>query len=133
MTMITALRHQLPDDHARVVAVLTTWPADRDPFSFVETLVEERLVACVNVSPPVESVYRWDGAMHRDGERQLFIKTTAARIEALRVRVGELHPYDVPEFLVLPVEAGATNYLDWVQESTSPGPSGVHRPPSVGP
>ena len=114
------MRHQSAVDRTRVVIVLTTWPADRDPFSFADTLVNERLVACVNVSAPIESVYWWSGAVQRDAERQLILKTTVANVEALRTRVGELHPYDVPEFLVLAVEAGAEKYLAWVQQSTVP-------------
>jgi periplasmic divalent cation tolerance protein len=116
---MTTLRAQHPFDHAlRTVIVLTTWPADRDPMALVRPLVDEHLVACVNVLPVMESVYRWQGATQRDAERQLVMKTTAVRLQALHARLCALHPYETPELLVLEVDAGAATYLDWVQAST---------------
>lgn len=108
-----------PNDPSRAVVVLTTWPADRDPNALARPLVEERLAACVNVLPVMESFYRWQGALQRDAERQLVMKTTAARVEALYARLRALHPYDVPEFLVIDVAAGAGPYLDWLAASTT--------------
>lgn len=78
-------------------------------------LVEERLAACVQVVPGVVSLYRWEGELHRDAENLMIAKTTAERVERLRARVVELHPYDVPEVLVLEVEDGHQPYLDWVR------------------
>ena len=101
------------------VLVLTTLPADADAAVFARTLVSERLAACVNLLAPMESVYRWEGDVQRDTERQLIMKTTRARVDALWQRVRELHPYDVPEFLVLPVADGSDAYLRWLGESTS--------------
>ncbi|HSK10804.1 MAG TPA: divalent-cation tolerance protein CutA [Vicinamibacterales bacterium] len=101
------------------VLVLTTWPAASDPGPFATTLVAERLAACVNLLPEMESVYRWQGAVERERERQVLIKTTADRLEALGARLTELHPYQVPELLVLPVSTGSEPYLGWVRESTS--------------
>jgi periplasmic divalent cation tolerance protein len=102
------------------VLVLTTLGADADAAAFARTLVAERLAACVNVLPEMRSIYRWEGAVHDEGERQLLIKTAAVRVEALRQRIGELHSYDVPEFIVLPIDGGSAAYLRWVTESTSP-------------
>ena len=85
---------------------------------FARTLVEERLAACVNVLPPMTSIYRWKGVIEQDSEQQLVIKTSAARLTALEARVRELHPYDLPEFLVLSASGGSAGYLDWVREST---------------
>ena len=103
---------------ADVVLVLTTLGASADADAFARTLVEERLAACVNVLPLMSSTYRWKGAVERDDERQLVIKTTGARVAALQERVRELHPYETPEFLVLPVAGGSDAYLGWVEEST---------------
>jgi periplasmic divalent cation tolerance protein len=102
------------------VIVLTTLGADIDPSTIALRLVEERLAACVNVLPEMESFFRWHGAVERDRERQLVIKTTAARVPDLEQRLLEMHPYDLPEFLVLPVRHGSEAYLRWMHASTSP-------------
>ena len=104
--------------HADYVVVMTTLPADADCAAFARTLVEERLAACVNLLPPMESVYRWEGRVERESERQLVMKTSRERVVALWDRVRELHPYEVPEFLVLSVVDGNDAYLRWVCENT---------------
>ena len=101
------------------VIVLTTLPTDADGAAFARGLVEERLAACVNLLAPMESIYRWDGNIETESERQLVIKTSRERVVALWERVRELHPYDVPEFLVLPIVDGNDAYLRWVGESTT--------------
>ena len=68
--------------------------------SCATTLVDERLAACVNVHGPMTSIYRWKGAVEHEAERQLVIKTTRARLPALEARLRELHPYELPEFVV---------------------------------
>jgi periplasmic divalent cation tolerance protein len=100
------------------VLVLTTLPADADGAGFARALVEERLAACVNLLAPMESVYRWEGRVEREIERQIVIKTSRERVVALWDRVRELHPYEVPEFIVLPVIDGNDAYLRWVGEGT---------------
>ena len=97
--------------------VLTTLGADADAAALARTLVEERLAACVNVLPEMTSIYRWKGAVEQDRERQLVIKTTGERVAALEARIRQLHTYDVPEFLVLPVAGGSKAYLNWLRES----------------
>lgn len=84
-----------------------------------ETLVEERLAACVNRLPGVASTYRWEGKVVTDSEELLLIKTTAARFEALRARLLVLHPYALPELIAVPVEHGHAAYLDWVRAGTA--------------
>jgi len=96
------------------VIVLTTLPAEGDAEGFASQLVEERLAACVNVLPAMRSVYRWKGSVERADERQLVIKTTAERVSALESRLKELHPYEVPEFVVLPIIAGSPAYLSFL-------------------
>jgi periplasmic divalent cation tolerance protein len=100
------------------VVVLTTLPADADAAALGRTLVDERLAACVNVLPPMESVFRWEGRIEQDSERQVIMKTARERVAALWERLRELHPYEVTEFLVLPVQDGSDAYLRWIGEST---------------
>ena len=105
------------------VIVLTTLPADADARSFARTLIDERLAGCVNLLPAMESVFRWEGRVETDSERQIVIKTARARVAALWERIRELHPYEVPEFVVLPVHDGSDAYLRWLGESTVDGES----------
>jgi periplasmic divalent cation tolerance protein len=100
------------------VLVLTTLPSEGDAEKFALQLVEERLAACVNILPPMRSVYRWKNTVEQANERQVVIKTTRARLTALENRVRTLHPYDVPEFVVLPIDAGSADYLSWLSENT---------------
>jgi len=102
-------------DSHRAVVVLVTWPADRDAASLARDLVQEGLAACVNVTAEMASTYQWRGEVAVDRERQLLVKTTVDRLEALLARVRSLHPYEVPEFLVLPVAAGSAAYLSWLE------------------
>ena len=96
------------------VIVFTTFPADHDADPLARTLVEERLAACVNVLAPMKSVYRWKGAVEEAAERQMIIKTARANVTQLQRRLKELHPYDVPEFLVIGVDEGSEPYLEWL-------------------
>ena len=99
-----------------VSIVLTTLGADADATAIARTLIDERLAACVNVLPPMTSVYRWQGKVEQDREQQLVIKTAQDRLWALQARLRELHPYELPEFLVLDAEASEA-YFAWVGES----------------
>jgi len=103
---------------ADYVLVLTTLPSDGDPAAFARALVEEHLAACVNLLPVMESVYRWEGQVETESERQVIIKTTRARTAELWERVRELHPYEVPEFVVIPIVDGNEAYLRWIAAST---------------
>jgi periplasmic divalent cation tolerance protein len=103
------------------VLVLTTLPADSEPRAFARTLVEQRLAACVNILPEMQSVYRWQGKIEEEAEQQVVIKTTRSRLVPLWDRVQALHPYDVPEFLVLPIVDGNDVYLRWIADSTKEG------------
>ena len=100
--------------------VLTTVASGTDAIGLARTLVEERLAACVNILPPMTSVYRWQGRIEEEQEQQMLIKTTAERLPALEERLRQLHPYEVPEFLVLRVAGGSDAYLTWVGENTAP-------------
>jgi periplasmic divalent cation tolerance protein len=100
-----------------VVIVLTTLPADADASVLARQLIGERLAACVNALPAMGSTYRWEGAIQEEQERQLVIKTTADRLETLQARLHALHPYQVPEFIVLPAASASARYAQWVAES----------------
>lgn len=101
-----------------LVVILTTMPDNAGTDELAKTLVDERLAACVNVLAPMTSFYRWRGTVERDAERQLVIKTRRDRVAAVELRLRALHPYEVPEFLVLAIESGGDAYLRWVREST---------------
>ena len=107
----------------KLILVLTTLGADADAAALARTLVDERLAACVNVLPVMTSIYRWKGRVEQDREQQLLIKTTAGTVAALAARLRELHPYELPEFIVLDAEASEA-YAEWVNDSTRAGGSG---------
>ncbi len=96
------------------LVVLVTTPSPDRAAEIARALVEERLAACGNVVPGLRSIYRWEGKVQDDAEALLVLKTTRARFEALRDRVLALHPYEVPEVIALPVEAGSARYLAWI-------------------
>jgi periplasmic divalent cation tolerance protein len=100
-----------------VVLVLSTVPDDASAEAIGRTLVEEKLVACVNLLAPMTSIYRWKGSLESDAERQLVMKTTRALVPALERRLRELHSYELPEFIVLDVAGGSDAYLAWVMTS----------------
>jgi periplasmic divalent cation tolerance protein len=100
--------------------VLCTAPDSPATRQLVRTLVEERLVACGNIVSGVTSLYRWLGEMEQASEALLVFKTTLQAWPRLQERLVELHPYEVPEVLLLNVEDGNVPYLDWVTQSTQP-------------
>jgi periplasmic divalent cation tolerance protein len=100
------------------VVVLTTVGESTDAAAFARVLVADRLAACVNVLPPMTSLYWWKGAIEEDREQQLVIKTTQDRVAAIEARFQELHPYELPEFVVLSAEA-STAYLAWLRDSVA--------------
>jgi len=106
-------------DPKSTIVVLVTAPTPERAAELARTLVEERLAACGNVVPGLRSIYRWEGKVQDDAEALLLLKTTRARFEALRDRVLALHPYQVPEVIALPVEAGSAKYLEWIAAETT--------------
>lgn len=101
------------------IVVLVTCPTLAVARRLATQLVKRRLAACVNVVPAVESTFRWQGKIDRCTETLLVIKTTNARFERLRRAVVELHPYEVPEVIAVPIVAGHRPYLSWVSSSVS--------------
>jgi len=109
-----------PQSTSEIAIVLTTIGADADAAALARTLVDERLAACVNVLPPMTSVYRWQGAIEQEREQQLVIKTTRGAIASLETRLRALHPYELPEFLVVHAAGASRAYRAWVAESVTP-------------
>ncbi len=84
--------------------------------SIAETLVTEKLAACVNIIPELTSIYRWDGKLRKDKELLLIIKTDQIVYDQLEKRLQALHPYELPEIVVVPIHDGQTDYLDWITQ-----------------
>jgi periplasmic divalent cation tolerance protein len=98
--------------------VLTNLPDRAAAERLAALLIEQRLAACVNILAPCRSVYRWKGAVQRDEEHPMLIKTTAERYPALEKVLREGHPYELPEIIAVPIERGLPAYLDWVAAET---------------
>lgn len=103
-----------------VVVVQCSCPDAGSAARIARTLVEERLAACVQVLPVVASTYRWQGEVQVADEVLLLIKTSRACLDALTTRLPALHPYDLPELIVLETVGGLDRYLDWVEAETAP-------------
>ena len=101
------------------VIVLTTVGADFDARAMARAMVEQRLAACVNIVPAMTSIYRWQGRVEEEGEQLLVIKTIDDNVHDLREALLARHPYEVPEFVVLPVSATSESYGAWLLESTA--------------
>jgi periplasmic divalent cation tolerance protein len=101
----------------RSLLVLTNLPDRAAAERIADLVVEKRFAACVNILA-CRSVYRWNGAVQRDEEHPLLIKTTADRYAELEAAIREAHPYELPEIIAVPIERGLTAYLDWVAAET---------------
>ena len=98
---------------------MTTFPVEGDVEVLARTLVAEKLAACVNVLPPMQSIYSWQGVIEKTAEHQLVIKTTSRRRDELEARLKALHPYETPEFVVVRIQDGSPEYLQWLRLNTS--------------
>jgi periplasmic divalent cation tolerance protein len=108
----------------RAVFVYTTWPTTVEAEEAGRALVERRLAACVNILPGMISHYRWQGEIERAEEAVMIVKTRASLAGAVEKAVKELHSYDTPAILVIPIESVETNYLGWLVKETEPAKSG---------
>jgi periplasmic divalent cation tolerance protein len=99
--------------------VLTTAGSRDEAGKIASELVQRNHAACVNVVGPMTSTYRWQGKVERVEEFLLVIKTTAGAVERVRAAIEELHSYELPEFLVLPIEGGSERYLEWIAQCAS--------------
>ncbi len=109
------------DDVKDVVVLLCTVPSEEVGTKLARSLVQEGLVACVNVVPGLRSIYRWKGEVCEDAELLLVMKSVRSRSGAIAERVKELHPYETPELIALPVGGGTDGYLAWVREQACVG------------
>jgi len=103
-----------------VLMVVCSCPDQASAAALAQTLVERRLAACVNLLPPMQSVYRWQGQIEHASEVQLLAKTTALRLPALKDFIVRHHPYEIPEILAFPASDGLPSYLRWVEDETLP-------------
>ncbi len=98
--------------------VLTTVDKPQLAHKIAETLVKDKIAACVNIVPNIKSVYRWKGKIESVEEFLLIIKTTQVKIKSLEAAIKKLHTYSVPEFIVLEIKDGSSDYMGWILEST---------------
>ena len=103
---------------AEPLLAFSTAPDEACARDLARALVERRLAGCVNWTP-VRSAYRWEGAVQEEGEALLLIKTDRARLDELRRTLDELHPYDLPELIAVPIGGGSEAYLQWLGEAVS--------------
>src|SRR5271155_3429529 len=104
--------------------VLTTAGSEEEAMKIAHGLVDQSLAACVNIVPQVTSIYRWQGKVEEAREWLLIVKTTAAAFAQVREAIAELHSYELPECICLPIEDGSPAYLQWIAESVSAGKFG---------
>ena len=102
-----------------LLLAFSTCPDAETATVIARALVEERLAACVNQVPGIQSTYRWQGEIHEDTEVLLVIKTNRQRFDALRARLPALHPYDVPELVAVEIADGLPAYLEWLVTETA--------------
>jgi periplasmic divalent cation tolerance protein len=100
--------------------VITNCPDEETANAIALAAVEAKLAACVNIMPRIQSLFRWQGKVESASEIPLHFKATAAAYPALEARIRELHPYELPEIIALPLSHGLPAYLNWVAEETNP-------------
>jgi len=105
------------------IIVLSTFPDADTARRIARILVEEKLAACVNIGPSVESIYRWKGAIESATETPVLIKSTTWRYQLLEARILELHPYEVPEIISIRADSGHVAYLQWIEQSVTDNPA----------
>lgn len=98
--------------------IITNCPDEATANAIALTVIEEKLAACVNILPRVQSIYRWQGKVESTSEIPLFFKSTAAGYPALESRIKALHPYDIPEIIALPISRGLPAFLNWVTDES---------------
>jgi periplasmic divalent cation tolerance protein len=99
--------------------ILTTASSTEEARKLANALVEKRLAACVNILPKIDSIYRWKDKVEESQEFLLLIKTTQSAVEKVRDAIQELHSYELPECIVLPIETGSEDYLKWIDEAVT--------------
>ena len=105
-------------DDVKHILVISTCPGSISAKKIARDLVTEKLAACVNVVPGVQSFFSWVGKVDSANEHMLIIKTTFDRYEALEKRIKKIHPYELPEIIAVPIETGFAGYLDWISANS---------------
>ncbi|MHC4480635.1 MAG: divalent-cation tolerance protein CutA [Planctomycetota bacterium] len=105
---------------SEAIVVMVTCGNSAEAETIAGKLLQERLVACVNIAGRIRSLFHWEGAVARESESLLLMKTRSDCFDALSSRIKELHSYEVPEIIGMPIMVGNPDYLDWIRESTTP-------------
>jgi periplasmic divalent cation tolerance protein len=105
--------------------VLVTAASEEQAVSIARALIGERLAACVNIVGPIRSIYRWRGEVQDDREQLMIIKTRSSLVSKIERRVRQLHSYEVPEVIAVPIAGGSKPYLEWLRDSATPLERGV--------
>jgi periplasmic divalent cation tolerance protein len=106
---------------SEAIVVMVTCGNSAEAEKIAEALLEDKLVACVNIAGRIRSLFHWQGAIARESESLLLMKTRPECFDRLSRRVRELHSYDVPEVIAMPIMVGNPDYLAWIRESTDAG------------
>lgn len=101
----------------KFVEIITTAESKEELESIADALVSERLAACVQIAGPIESIYKWDGKIEKSEEWECRIKSSAAKADQVGQKIKDMHSYEVPQIIMLPVLGGSEDYLRWVEES----------------
>ena len=110
------------NDTDNLLMVYCTCPDREAALDMANSIIDEKLAACVNIVPGLTSIYRWQGQRQQGSEELLLIKTTAGVYSALEKHITNKHPYELPEIIAVPIKAGLPAYLDWVRESCTVSP-----------
>ncbi len=105
-------------DKVKHILVLTTCPGSISSKKIAQELITDNLAACVNIIPGVQSFFSWVGKVDTANEQMLVIKTTLDNYGALEKRIKKIHPYELPEIIAVPIQAGLAGYLDWITKNT---------------
>ncbi len=98
--------------------VITNCPGSITAKKIAQDLITEKLAACVNIIPGVQSFFAWVGKVDKENEHMLVIKTTLASYDAVEQRIKKLHPYELPEIIAVPIQTGSAEYLNWISTNT---------------
>jgi len=107
----------MTQESTHFLVLLVSCPIEKAP-ALARTLVDEKLAACVNIQGPVRSIYAWKGRISDEKEGLLFIKSKAPILDDLMRRIKELHPYEVPEIIAIPIIKGSKDYFKWLSDET---------------
>ncbi|MDP2912430.1 MAG: divalent-cation tolerance protein CutA [Candidatus Omnitrophota bacterium] len=99
------------------IVILTTCASRKEAGKIAHALLAKRLIACANIIPGVESIFRWNGKLDEVKEALLILKTKRARFAAVKKEIGRIHSYEVPEIIALPIASGSKRYLQWIDKS----------------